>query len=111
MNHRTLLVLLLFPCFAIAEYKVPIPDNLDSSPPGITGKVISVSGNVLNVESDGNEVSVLINSSTSIFTVYGGFVSLNQVCKHSDIEIWYANPDENMESAFAAAIRVPYKCK
>ncbi len=111
MNFQCLIILLLFPCFVLAEYKLPVADDQESSPPAITGNVKSINGNILIIESGSEEVSVFTNNDTHVFTVYGGFVLVSEICKHTEIEIWYKSPEENIKTTFAAAIRVPYKCQ
>ena len=55
---RTFLVCLLLPGAAFAGYKIPNLDDRESSPPVITGEVLEIIGNILIVESRGEEVYV-----------------------------------------------------
>lgn len=110
MDARYLLIALLLPCFAMAEYRVPSVDSPESSPPTVSGTVIDINGNILQVESAGNELSVLTNRATHIFTSYGGIVYLNEICQPSAIEIWYRDPGSNPKIAYAASIRLFRTC-
>ena len=107
---RTFLVCLLLPGAAFAGYKIPNLDDRESSPPVITGEVLEIIGNILIVESRGEEVSVLTNSDTHIFSVYGGLVLLQEICERSNIAIWYQSPEVNIKIASAVSIRVPRTC-
>ncbi len=110
MFYRVLIILLLLPCTALAQYKVPSADDRESSPPSVSGKVLDISGNIIIVESRGKEVSVLTNFDTHIFTSYGGIVYLHEICRNSRIDVWYASPDENPRIAYAVSIKVPETC-
>ena len=110
MKITILFSIVLFSSQVFAEYKIPVADSQESSPPIITGKVISISGSSLTVLSNDKEIKVLINRNTQIFTVYGGYVFLSQICSSENIEIWYNNPTDNILNTAAAAIRVPRKC-
>lgn len=107
---RTLLLCLLLPGVGHAGYKIPSLDDRESSPPVISGEVLEIIGNILVVESRGEKVSVLTNSDTHIFSVYGGLVFLNEICERSNIAIWYHSPEANFRIASAVSIRVPSTC-
>ena len=107
---RGFLFALLFPCIVFAGYDVPTIDDRKTTPPMVSGKVLEIIGNVLLVESRGKEISVLTDSSTHIFTVYGGLVLLHEICARSNIAIWYQSPEANIRIASAVSIRVPNTC-
>lgn len=110
VRRLSLIALLMIPAIACAEYKVPSADDRESSPPSVSGKVIELSGNLIIVDSRGQEISVLTNADTHIFTSYGGIIYLHEICPDSKIEIWFRSPDENPKIAYAVSIRVPESC-
>ena len=105
-----ILLLLLLPSLVYAEYKVPLADDQQSSPPVISGPVLNVTGNTVTIKSEGKKVNVLTNGDTQIFTEYGGHVLINQICNLENIEIWYNHPNANIKTDIAIAIRVQRKC-
>ncbi len=110
MTLRLLVALLLLPIPALAGYEVPRIDNPEASPPSLIGTVTKISGNLLIVDSGGDEISVLTNPRTHIFTYYGGLVLFDEICSNTGIEIWFARPDVNRRIAPAVSIRVPATC-
>ncbi len=110
MRIKSFLLALLFPCALFAGYDIPTIDDRESSPPTVSGEVLEIIGNVLLVQSRGEEISVLTDSNTHIFTFYGGLVLLHEICESSNIAIWYPDPDANVRIASAVSIRVPSTC-
>ena len=108
--RRGLLVALCLPALVFAEYKIPSVDDREASAPAVSGHIADISGNILIVQSQGEEISVLTAFDTHIFTGYGGIVRLDEVCRHSRIDVWYATPDANFRISTAASIRVPETC-
>ena len=110
MKIRALVIALLLPGAVLAGYDIPTIDNRQSSPPTLSGEVLEIIGNVLLVESRGEEISVLTDVNTHIFTHYGGLVLLHEICERSDIAIWYHTPGANPRIASAVSIRVRSTC-
>ena len=107
---QLLLAALLLPATVSAGYEIPSLDSPESSPPSLSGTVTKVSGNLVIVASGGDEISVLTNRQTHIFTYYGGLVLLEEICSDLGIEVWYARADDNARIAPAVSIRVPATC-
>ncbi len=110
MKLAALTVCLLISTLALAEYRVPTVDDPRSSPPTLYGTVIDISGNIVVVDRGGEQLSVLTNRATHIFTGYGGIVYLNEICKASPIEVWYRDPEVNLRIAYARSIRLSRSC-
>ena len=110
MKIRASVLCLLFPCIVFAGYDIPNIDDRTSSPPTVSGEVLEIIGNILLIESRGEEISVLTDSNTHIFTDYGGLVLLHEICERSSIAIWYQSPQANIRIASAVSIRVPSTC-
>lgn len=108
--RRGLLALLCLPGLLLADYKVPTVDDREASAPSVSGEIVEISGNILIVQSQGEQISVLTAFDTHIFTSYGGIVRFDEVCPHSMIDVWFAAPDANVRIAPAVSIRVPASC-
>ena len=110
MLRRGLLIVLCPPCLALAEYKVPSADTRAASPPQVSGSILDISGNLIIVQSQGEEISVLTGFNTHIFTTYGGLLRLNELFRGSEIEVWYHTPDANIRIETAVSIEVSKSC-
>ncbi len=110
MKYLNLAVLMLWSASASAEYRVPTVDAPESSAPSISGETTEIIGNMLIVQRGDEEISVLTDGETHIFTFYGGVVLLHEICPGSKIDIWYPNAGANRRIATAASIRVPTTC-
>lgn len=110
MLRRGLLIAFCLPCLALAEYTVPSADTREASPPQVSGGILDISGNLIIVRSQGEEISVLTGFNTHFFTTYGGILRLDELCRGSGIEVWYQTPDANIRIETAVSIEVPKSC-
>ena len=110
MIRQSLLIVLCLPGIAFAEYRVPSADIREASPAQVSGEILDISGNIVIVHKRGEEISVLTGFDTHIFTTYGGILRLQELCKGSNIQVWYRTPDANVRISTAVSIKVPESC-
>ena len=102
--------MLLLPGVLLAEYKIPSADSREASTPQVSGRIVEISGNIIIVQKGSEEISVLTDFNTHIFTSYGGWLQLNELCSDSGIEVWYPAADANIRISTAVSIEVPQSC-
>ena len=95
-----------------ADYVLPTPDGggPDPSPPSLVGALKSVSPERLSIapEGPGAPTIVALTPRTSIFTVYGGIVPVDELLLGAPIEIWFTQETHSrkLTPPVAAAVRV-----
>ena len=92
-----------------SPYVLPTPDGgSEASPPALDGRIVSVRGDELSVATDETTsprvVEFRVGSRTQLFTVYGGFVSTNELSVGQRVRVWFEQPGIDPRSAVAAAI-------
>ena len=105
-------VLLIVSSVALAgDYVLPEPDHIPSNvaKPCFKGVITSVKPNFIivkkNIRNSTNKpINIVVDSKTSIFTVYGGFVMGSQLVSGQKLKIWYqgkscSNPDNPLSAA------------
>lgn len=91
-NLASVLLLTQFtPSVVKAEYVLPESDYRPSSvsQPCVSGEIGSIGPSFIFVKSNNKNIKVRIVSDTSIFTVYGGYISKKQLKPHQKLKVWY----------------------
>jgi hypothetical protein len=95
-----------------ADYILPTPDGggPDPSPPSLVGVLRAASPLQLMVlpKAGSAPIAVALDSNTSMFTVYGGVVSVDRLVVGGSIEIWYTEQSiaQHLSPPVAAVVRV-----
>lgn len=107
---QVVLALVVLALLGNTDYILPTPDGGGGSPPSLDGVLKAASPQQLVVLPKGGSatIAVVLTPNTSIFTVYGGIVSVDELVVEGPLEIWYTQQTmaQNLSPPVAAVVRV-----